>query len=76
MRNWSNEYSPIFIVSYDEIDGCLQASQALKQQGLLVLAIRPPTVASPRLRICISAKHKQEELSLLAKSLAKIQVLN
>ena len=49
-------------------------SEALLTQGLLVVAIRPPTVPSDtaRLRIMLSATHKEADIDRLVKNLAKL----
>lgn len=49
----------------------LQISQQLHQQGILVTAIRPPTVAagSSRLRITLSANHNEEQVMRLLDAL-------
>jgi 7-keto-8-aminopelargonate synthetase-like enzyme len=49
----------------------LAASAALLERGLLVPAIRPPTVApgTSRLRIALSAAHTDDQISLLADAL-------
>jgi len=48
-------------------------SQALKQNGYLVSAIRPPTVplGTARLRITLSAAHEQADIDQLVSSLAE-----
>ena len=52
----------------------LAASEALQLEGLLVPAIRPPTVpeGTSRLRISISAAHAPEQLDRLAAALARV----
>ena len=52
----------------------LAASAALLERGLLVPAIRPPTVAigQSRLRIALSASHADEEIKLLLSALVDI----
>jgi 8-amino-7-oxononanoate synthase len=49
-------------------------SQQLKQQGILVTAIRPPTVAkgSARLRITLTANHTEKDIDFLLTSLVSI----
>src|SRR5690606_13742550 len=50
----------------------LALSQALRDDGLLVSAIRPPTVpeGSARLRITLTAAHQQTDVDTLLQSLA------
>lgn len=49
-------------------------SQALEAEGILVTAIRPPTVpqGTARLRVTFSALHTDEDLNLLLEALAKL----
>ncbi len=69
---WTNEDSAIFSIELGDIEKTLEASQQLKEKGLLVLAIRPPTAPTPRLRVCISAKHSEVEINKLAEELKNI----
>jgi 8-amino-7-oxononanoate synthase len=50
----------------------LTISDELKQQGLLVTAIRPPTVekGTARLRVTFSASHSKDDIKLLLEKLA------
>ncbi|CAN5143625.1 8-amino-7-oxononanoate synthase [soil metagenome] len=60
--------SPIVPVIIGEAQAALDASQALEADGLLVVAIRPPTVpdGQARLRIAFSAEHPDAEIARLA----------
>jgi 8-amino-7-oxononanoate synthase len=66
--------SPIVPVILGEEDKALAASAALLELGLLVPAIRPPTVApgTSRLRVALSAAHTDDQVDRLAKALADL----
>lgn len=66
--------SPIIPVILGEESAALAASQFLLERGLLVPAIRPPTVAvgSSRLRIALSAAHTDEQISSLVDALCAL----
>lgn len=63
--------SPIFSLVLGAPDVALAASRALLEQGLLVKAIRPPTVpeGTSRLRVSLSAAHTEEDIERLAAAL-------
>jgi 7-keto-8-aminopelargonate synthetase-like enzyme len=63
--------SPIIPVVLGDERKALAASAALLERGLLVPAIRPPTVApgTSRLRIALSAAHTDAQIALLADAL-------
>lgn len=63
--------SPIIPLIIGDNETTLAAQSALKQQGLLVSAIRPPTVApgTARLRISLSAAHTDDHITQLIKAL-------
>lgn len=77
---WSNAETPIFLLfPYEEgegklsktsIDKTLELSAKLKEQGLIAVAIRPPTSETPRIRITLSAAHSKEDLDLLIEALS------
>jgi 8-amino-7-oxononanoate synthase len=58
-----------------EPETALALSQRLKERGLLVAAIRPPTVpaGSARLRITLTATHTEQQVDRLLSALAAVQ---
>jgi len=66
--------SPILPLVLGEERAALDAAEALLDQGLLVPAIRPPTVApgTSRLRIALSAAHTDGQLDALVAALASL----
>lgn len=76
-RRWrlapsSTPIQPLVIGGNDE---AVAVSSALASEGLLVPAIRPPTVppGTARLRISLSAAHEVAEAERLARTLAALQ---
>ncbi|HEX4902752.1 MAG TPA: 8-amino-7-oxononanoate synthase [Acidimicrobiales bacterium] len=67
--------SPIVPVVLGEERAALDASTALLEEGLLVPAIRPPTVApgTSRLRIALSAAHTDAQVDRLLAALAPLR---
>lgn len=65
--------APIQPILIGDSARALQLSQMLRERGLLVTAIRPPTVpaGSARLRVTLSAAHSPEQLELLLEALAE-----
>jgi 8-amino-7-oxononanoate synthase len=63
--------SPIIPIVIGDEGGTIGAAQALLQRGILVPAIRPPTVPplTSRLRITLSAAHTDAEVDLLVEAL-------
>ena len=70
--------TPIQALILGAARAALAASAALESQGILVAAIRPPTVAagSARLRITFSAAHTQEHVERLLSALASLPKKN
>lgn len=50
----------------------LALSQALLDADILVAAIRPPTVPTPRLRVTLSAAHTAAEVALLCEQIKRV----
>jgi len=66
--------TPIQPVLLGDAAAALAAAQALETRGLLVVAIRPPTVPAgqARLRITLSAAHDEEHVDRLLDALAAL----
>ncbi len=64
--------TPIQPVVLGTAEAAMQASRRLREQGILVPAIRPPTVpeGSARLRITFSAAHEEAHVDRLLQALA------
>ncbi|MEK8081709.1 8-amino-7-oxononanoate synthase [Pseudomonas sp. XK-1] len=65
--------TPIQPILIGDSGRAMQLSQMLRERGLLVTAIRPPTVpaGSARLRVTLSAAHSLEQLESLLEALAE-----
>jgi 8-amino-7-oxononanoate synthase len=70
----SNHPSPIIPLLLGDEDVAVKASAALLERGILVPAIRPPTVpvGTSRLRIALSAGHDDEMIDRLLTALADL----
>ncbi len=66
--------TPIQPIILGEASKALLWSEALRQQGILVKAIRPPTVpaGTARLRVTLSAGHTQEDVKRLLHALESL----
>lgn len=69
--------TPIQPLLVGDSDRALQLSRALKARGILVTAIRPPTVphGSARLRITLTAAHSEAQIERLLDALAACRPL-
>lgn len=67
--------TPIQPIVFGSAKNVLAASQQLREQGLLVTAIRPPTVpeGSARLRITLSAVHEPQHIDQLLSGLESVK---
>jgi 8-amino-7-oxononanoate synthase len=72
--NLADSDTPIQPLIVGDAGTALQCSEALRGQGILVTAIRPPTVPedSARLRITFSAEHSEAHVDRLLVALGKI----
>jgi 8-amino-7-oxononanoate synthase len=70
----ADSVTPIQPILAGSAEQALSWSQELERQGILVTAIRPPTVpqGSARLRITFSALHTDQHLERLVSALAKL----
>ncbi len=66
----------IFPVILGEPERAIEASRALRSRGLLVKAIRPPTVpeGTSRLRFCLSAAHTEGHVDLALEGLRRLNI--
>ncbi len=66
--------SPIVPVILGEADDCLALGGALEAEGVLAVAIRPPTVpnGTARLRIAVSAAHSDKDIATVAALLPRL----
>ncbi|WP_213878560.1 8-amino-7-oxononanoate synthase [Pseudomonas sp. dw_358] len=67
-----DSFTPIQPILIGSSERALRLSQLLRERGVLVTAIRPPTVpaGSARLRVTLSAAHSETQVQLLLQALA------
>jgi 7-keto-8-aminopelargonate synthetase-like enzyme len=67
--------SPIIPIVLGEETSALNAAAKLQEQGILVLAIRPPTVprGTSRLRVTLSSEHSDAEVGELLEALKQLR---
>jgi 8-amino-7-oxononanoate synthase len=72
----SDPRSPIQAVVFGEDSSALDAALGLRQRGLFVAAIRPPTVpiGSARLRVSLTAAHTEGQVMRLVEALAELRL--
>lgn len=66
--------SPIIPIGMQTESAALNAADALKNEGILSLAIRPPTVprGTSRLRVTLSARHTDGEIEQLIRAIQQL----
>jgi 8-amino-7-oxononanoate synthase len=64
--------SPIFCFPTDNPTAVVAAGEQLKAAGLLVSAVRPPTVPTSRLRVTLMATHTPSQIEQLVEGLARV----
>ncbi|HEX7030037.1 MAG TPA: aminotransferase class I/II-fold pyridoxal phosphate-dependent enzyme, partial [Gammaproteobacteria bacterium] len=67
-------FTPVQPVILGDAARAVRLSEALLEKGVLVTAIRPPTVpqGTARLRVTLSAAHAKEDVDTLLESLATV----
>lgn len=67
-----DSFTPIQPILIGDAGRAVRLSQMLRERGLMVTAIRPPTVpaGSARLRVTLSAAHSEAQVQLLLNALA------
>lgn len=64
--------SPIICLELASAAAVLAAAEGLRQRGVWVAAVRPPTVPTSRLRITVMATHQREQLEALVGALGAV----
>jgi len=64
--------SPIICLELASAAAVLAAAAGLRQRGVWVAAVRPPTVPTSRLRITVMATHRREHLDALVAALGAV----
>jgi 8-amino-7-oxononanoate synthase len=66
--------SPIIPIVLGEEEAAIAAANALREKGMLVLPVRPPTVprGTSRLRVTLSCDHSDAEIDALIRALAAL----
>lgn len=64
--------TPIIPLATGSVEDSLKVSYALYDCGIYIPVIRPPTVKESRLRIAVTAGHRDEDIKMLADALKKI----
>jgi 7-keto-8-aminopelargonate synthetase-like enzyme len=67
--------SPIIPVIFGSEEAALGAAQAIFERGILVPAVRPPTVpkGSSRLRVTLSCDHRDDDVEKLLEALRELR---
>jgi len=66
-------HSPILCIEVSKPKVALELSAHLRRQGILVPAIRPPTVPTSRLRFSVMASHQPEHFQILRQALSAVE---
>jgi len=71
-------FTPIQPIILGESEKAFMVSQALYERGIIVTAIRPPTVPQKmaRLRVTLSALHNENQIDKLIEALAEVLMVN
>lgn len=65
----TDSQTPIIPILFESIEQAQKASEILNSFEIYAPVIRPPTVKTPRIRISVSAAHKQKEIERLSEAL-------
>lgn len=70
----ANSDTPIFPIVIGENDRTVALSQTLKERGIILSAVRPPTVevGKARLRLTVTAAHTEEQLHYVIEQLREL----
>jgi 8-amino-7-oxononanoate synthase len=70
--NIEESETPIIPLKTRTVKNTLRISQHLYEKGICAPAIRPPTVADPRIRITLTAAHTDEDIDRLIEALREM----
>jgi 8-amino-7-oxononanoate synthase len=68
------KYSPIFPIVVQNPSQAIELAKKLKENGIYVPAIRPPTVPTSRLRVSLMASHQFEHIDKLHEVLTQAKI--
>jgi 8-amino-7-oxononanoate synthase len=69
---WTNDDTAIFAVQAGSLENMQAIIAKLAKEKIKLMMIKPPTVGSSRLRVCISAEQQPEQMDMLIKFLVSI----
>ena len=71
-----DDETPIFPIVVGENDRALTLARELEERGIIITAIRPPTVpvGESRLRMTVTAAHSKEQLDYVAQTLHELLI--
>jgi 8-amino-7-oxononanoate synthase len=72
LMNINQSQSAIVIIKVDSNEKLLEIVKYVEEKGIIISAIRKPTVSSPRIRITFNSSHQKKDIEKLVAILKKI----